>query len=105
MPRIELVEGVRLFNEKKFWHAHEAWETIWLESKSQFLQGLIQLAAAYHHVQRGNQRGAERLFGSALAKLREFPPDYCGIDRAAVEDAAKNPAHPYSELILLRSDD
>lgn len=105
MPRTELAEGVRLFNERKFWHAHEAWEAIWLESKSPFLQGLIQLAAAYHHVQRGNLRGAERLFDAALAKLREYPQGYFGIDRAAVEAAARDPAHPFSELVLQRGDD
>jgi predicted metal-dependent hydrolase len=98
-----LAEGVRLFNERRFWHAHEAWETIWLESKSPFLQGLIQLAAAWHHVQRGNARGAERLFAAALEKLSDFPAGHCGIDRAAVEKAAREPSHPYSELVLLRT--
>lgn len=84
--RASLVEGIALFNEEKFWHAHEAWERIWLaavgEEKS-FLQGLIQLAAAYHHVQRGTYSGGIRLFDAAREKLDGFPPGYGGVDRDA----------------------
>ena len=88
--------GLRHFNSREFWKAHEAWEELWLESESrlvEFLQGLIQLAAAYHHAQRGTLRGAVRLFDSALRKLEAFPPDYCDIDRSkAVEAAARHRA-------------
>ena len=83
--------GVSLFNAHRFWHAHEAWETIWLASENphkQFLQGLIQLAAAYHHVQRGTFRGGVRLFDAALKKLADFPDGYAGVGRAGVVEAA-----------------
>src|SRR5690349_19335468 len=79
-----LLRGVDLFNEQKFWHAHEAWEEHWLRASGEektFLQGLIQLAAAYHHVQRGTLRGAVRLFDAALAKLEAFADDYANVDR------------------------
>jgi predicted metal-dependent hydrolase len=85
-------EGVAHFNNREFWHAHESWETLWLEAESdveQFLQGLIQIAAAYHHVQRGTYRGAVRLFDAALRRLEPFPPLFCGVDRAAVEAASR----------------
>ena len=78
-------KGVALFNEREFWHAHEAWEEIWLKATGEekvFLQGLIQLAAAYHHVQRGTFRGGVRLFDAALRKLERFDDGYFGIDRA-----------------------
>ncbi|HEY0141895.1 MAG TPA: DUF309 domain-containing protein [Thermoanaerobaculia bacterium] len=84
--RSSLKEGVSLFNSSRFWHAHEAWERIWLLAggeEKQFLQGLIQLAAAYHHVQRGTYRGGVRLFDSALRRLAAFGPLHDGIDRAA----------------------
>jgi predicted metal-dependent hydrolase len=80
-----IAEGVALFNSAEFWHAHEAWEALWLTSQGEekrFLQGLIQLAAAYHHVKRGTLRGAVRLFEAAHAKLDPFPDDYLGVDRA-----------------------
>lgn len=84
-------EGVVLFNEGKFWHAHEAWERIWLQAEGEqkiYLQGLIQLAAAYHHAMRGTFRGGVRLFDAALLKLEGFPPAYGGVDRAEVVAAA-----------------
>jgi hypothetical protein len=49
----EFEYGVQLFNEQKFWHAHEAWENVWKrhhEDERLFFQGVIQFAAAYHHL-------------------------------------------------------
>lgn len=86
------VEGVRHFNAREFWEAHESWEAIWLVAQSeveQFLQGLIQVAAAYHHVKRGTYAGAIRLFEAGLRRLEPFPPDYCDLDRSAVVSAAR----------------
>jgi predicted metal-dependent hydrolase len=91
MPDTNLIRGITLFNDQEFWHAHEAWEELWLPARGEqktFLQGLIQLAAAYHHVQRGTFRGGVRLFDAALAKLAPFPAGYGGVDRAEVVDAA-----------------
>ena len=79
-----IAKGVELFNAQHFWHAHEAWEELWLHASGEdkiFLQGLIQLAAAYHHVQRGTYRGGVRLFDAALRKLERFADGHDGIDR------------------------
>jgi predicted metal-dependent hydrolase len=84
--------GLDHFNAAEFWDAHESWETIWLEAESdlhRFLQGLIQLAAAYHHVKRGTYPGGLRLFDAALEKLSAFPKRWCGIDRTSAEEAAR----------------
>lgn len=86
------LEGLDRFNGRRFWDAHESWETIWLAAESdmeQFLQGLIQLAAAYHHIQRGTLRGAPRLFDAALGRLAAFPDGFCGLDRASAEETAR----------------
>lgn len=86
-------DGVRLFNSCDFWHAHEEWEALWLEADDDdlvlFYQGLIQLAAAYHHVKRGTFPGAVRLFDAALQKLERFPPGFCGLDRENVVKSAQ----------------
>lgn len=90
----EFETGVRLFNDREFWHAHEAWEALWLEADDdglvQFYQGLIQLAAAYHHMQRGTFPGAVRLFEAALRRLEPFPAGYHDLDRSAAVSAALN---------------
>jgi predicted metal-dependent hydrolase len=94
--RSPLVAGIELFNAHRFWHAHEAWEQFWLPAtgdEKQFLQGLIQLAAAYHHVQRGTLRGAVRLFDAALRRLSAFPPGHQGIDRTEAVNVATQHRH------------
>ena len=84
-------KGVELFNSHHFWHAHEAWEERWLNATGDeklFLQGLIQLAAAYHHVQRSTYSGGIRLFDAALRKLERFENGRDGIDRSEAIAAA-----------------
>src|SRR5256885_12004434 len=118
--REHFLAGVRHFNAHEFWEAHEAWETIWLAAETdveQFLQGMIQLAAAYHHVKRGTHRGAARLFEAALRRLAAFPVRWSGIDRGAAEEAARRhrerivasaekvPPEEVPELVLLSSDE
>lgn len=65
-------EGAILFNSAEWFEAHEAWETIWLDSSGDekvFLQGLIQAAAALHLVRLNRLSGARRVFASSIAKL------------------------------------
>ena len=74
--------GVELFNSREFFLAHEVWEEIWMhesEPEKTFLQGLIQLAAAFHHYVRGNFEGAQSLLAAAAVKLQRFAPSHRGI--------------------------
>lgn len=90
------------FNSCRFWHAHEAWETIWLEergSSREFLRGLIQLSAAYHHIQQGTLRGAVRLFTAAMRRLAPYQPEHGGIPTAALLEAAGRDLERISEVI------
>src|SRR5258706_14434313 len=76
----EFAHGVRLFNSGKFWNSHEAWEQVWLrhaEDGRLFIQGLIQLAAAYHQlVVKKNYRGLVNNFDKAYEKLAVFQPEF-----------------------------
>ena len=74
--------GVALFNGVRYWHAHEAWETLWRAAPDEhrdFYQGLIQVAAGLLHLQRRNLRGARNKLAEGLAKLRPFEPAHHGI--------------------------
>jgi uncharacterized protein len=86
-----LAEGLRLYEAGEFFTAHEAWETVWLkapEPEKRFLQGLIQVTAAFHHFQRGNRLGAVLLLQAALRRLDRSPALFGGIAVATVcEDA------------------
>lgn len=69
-----IARGVSLFNAAHFFEAHEVWEEVWRPAdgeRRQTLQGLIQLASAYVHVQRGTFSGGVRLFDKAFGRLDE----------------------------------
>ena len=75
-------EGIGQFNRGQFFEAHETWEEIWLaaqEPERTFLQGMIQVAAAFHHYCRGNRVGAKSLLEAGLKKLNRFQPVHRGI--------------------------
>jgi uncharacterized protein len=77
-----LAEGLRLYDAGEFFAAHEAWESVWLlarEPEKTFLQGLIQVTAAFHHLQRDNLLGTARLLRAALGRLERFPAYFGGI--------------------------
>ena len=80
-------EGIRLFNEEYFFEAHEVLEEVWRQEHGEprlFLQGLIQVCAAYHHFQNGNLVGAITLLQRGADKMRHYPPRYLGIDAAGL---------------------
>jgi len=88
-----LARGAELFNRGLFWEAHEAWEELWLELEDEpklFVQGLIQLAAAYHKATVQMQAsGCVKLHRSALAKLTPAPRDFMGVQTEALLAAAR----------------
>ena len=79
-----LAQGVRLFNDGRFWEAHEAWEQLWrrrTEESRIFFQGIIQAAAGFHRiVEKPLLRGAVNNLDKASAKLAIFPPVFLGVD-------------------------
>jgi predicted metal-dependent hydrolase len=85
-------EGLAHFNSEKFFEAHEFWEEIWLveiEPEKTFLQGLIQVTAAFHHHQRGNPDGAQSLLTSGIVKLLRFPEDHHDLPIKSLRETAK----------------
>lgn len=85
--------GIAQFNSGEFWEAHESWELVWLpaaEPDKIFLQGIIQVSAAFHHFRRGNITGARALLRRGLAKLELFPAVYRGILLEDLRQTARN---------------
>jgi uncharacterized protein len=77
-----LADGLRLYDADEFFAAHEAWESVWLgarEPDKTFLQGLIQVTAAFYHLQRNNPLGTMLLLQAALRRLERYPARFGGI--------------------------
>ncbi len=79
------LDGIQLFNSRKFFECHEALEALWLKASGDekvFLQGIIQVAAAFHHFSRGNHAGAQSLLREGRNKLERFGNERRGLDLA-----------------------
>lgn len=79
--------GIECFNQRQFFTCHELLEEIWLEEPPEekpYYQGIIQVAAGFHHYLQGNLRGTASLVRAGAEKLRRFPPAYQGIDVAGL---------------------
>ena len=75
-------KGLDAFNSSHFYEAHEHWEEVWLitpNPEKLFLQGLIQVAAAFHHHFRANGAGCRNLLRAGLDKLDRFPQAHYGL--------------------------
>jgi predicted metal-dependent hydrolase len=74
---------VQLFNEEKFFEAHEELEILWRQEKGEardFYQGLIQIAAAFVHIQKDTPEGAQKLYQTASRYLKAYPPFYFSLN-------------------------
>ena len=68
--------AVALWNEELFFEVHEVLEAVWKTRAGdvrQALQGLIQIAVAYHHLGHGNLRGARTLLAEGRERLAAVP--------------------------------
>jgi predicted metal-dependent hydrolase len=77
-----LAEGLACYESARFFDAHEHWELVWLtlpEPEKSFLQALIQMTAAFHHLQSGNLTGAVSLLSRTARRLEACPAIFGGI--------------------------
>jgi predicted metal-dependent hydrolase len=85
-------KGLEAFNSAHFYDAHEHWEEVWLETPNpdkMFLQGLIQVAAAFHHYSRANLLGTRNLLQAGLLKLDRFPEVHGGLEIEPLREAVR----------------
>ncbi len=80
-----LAEGLQHYHAGEFFAAHESWESLWMvaqEPDKMFLQALILVTAAFHHLQHNNPRGTARLLQRALERLDSYPASFGSISVA-----------------------
>jgi predicted metal-dependent hydrolase len=92
-----LREGMNLFNQGRFFEAHENWEMLYQSAEindKPFLEGLIQLSAACRLIDDfGEIRGPVKLIYQALIRFENYQPTYLDVKVAdlavAMESWAK----------------
>jgi len=87
------IEGIRLFDAHDFWEAHEVLEHAWVETRpapiSDVYRSILQVGVAYYQIQKGNYRGALKMFLRAVQWLDPLPDVCQGLDLAQFKrDAA-----------------
>ena len=81
----EFKTGLDLFNRAHFFDAHEALEDVWRalprdRPLRRHLQGLVQLAVAFHHESTGNRVGARSVLERALRNLNGADSAFPDLD-------------------------
>jgi predicted metal-dependent hydrolase len=84
---IVLDRGLQLIREGAYFEAHEELEEDWRiapPDERDFLQGLVHVAVAWLHAERGNRNGCERQLEKAARRLDPYRPEHRGVDVDAV---------------------
>jgi threonine dehydratase len=111
VPADEFARGIALFNEGHFFEAHEVLEDVWRAAPAEekkFLQGLVQLAVAFHHHSTGNPVGMRSVMERGIKNLGGQADNFCGVElaplmrsltiwREAMENGKTLPALPRIE--------
>jgi len=112
VPADDFARGISLFNHGHFFEAHEVLEDVWRAAPAEekkFLQGLVQLAVAFHHHSTGNRVGMRSVMERGMRNLGGQAEGFCGIElaplmesltvwRAALENGQTLPPLPRIEL-------
>ena len=77
------VYALNLFNNQKWYEAHDAFEDIWNTldgDERQIIQGILQVSVSQFHLSKGNYNGATILLGEGLGRIKNRTNINLGID-------------------------
>ena len=82
----DLFVALDLFNNHKWYEAHDAFEEIWNSvdgDERQIIQGILQVSVSQFHLSKGNFNGATILLGEGLGRIKNRTKINLGIDLEA----------------------
>ena len=77
------LNALNLFNNQKWYEAHDAFENIWNTldgDERQIIQGIIQVSVSQFHLSKGNYNGATILLGEGYGRIKNRTNINLGID-------------------------
>jgi uncharacterized protein len=80
-------EARALFNDERYWECHEALEGVWRTMAGpgrSYVQGVILVAAAFVHHQKGEDDVALSILRRARPQLGSGSPDWLGVDERSL---------------------
>jgi predicted metal-dependent hydrolase len=81
------------FNHEEWYECHDLLEELWHETQGPcrpVLQGILQIAVAHLHLERGNLHGATVLLGEGIGRLSHVETDSLGLDILTFKTLAKD---------------
>ncbi len=93
--------SIELFNCGQFYAAHHALEDLWMNDKGaarDFYRAILQVAVAYYQIERGNYRGAVKMFLRVRQWLEPLPDVCRGINLAQLREDTEAAFARVSEL-------
>ncbi len=75
--------ALNLFNNQKWYEAHDAFEEIWNNldgDERQIIQGILQVSVSQFHLSKGNLNGATILLGEGLGRIKNRINTNLGLD-------------------------
>src|SRR5512135_573268 len=75
--------GLELFNEGRYFEAHEELEAAWREEQGavrRLYQGILEAGVTYLHITRGNYWGAVKVYKRSMRWLKDWPEHCRGVD-------------------------
>ena len=79
----ELKQGFVLFNQEKYYEAHEAFEIAWRKTQTpdrEFYRALLQISGGFFRLNQNRSKAAKKFFSHALKWLSLFPDEHLGVD-------------------------
>ena len=79
----DFFNALNLFNDQKWYEAHDAFEDIWNTldgDERQIIQGILQVAVSQFHLSKGNLNGATILLGEGIGRIKPRTNINLGID-------------------------
>jgi predicted metal-dependent hydrolase len=79
----EFYDALDQFNEGWYFESHETLEDLWMVTpmpERELFQGIIQMAAAFVHLVRGEQPGILKLLDASIDKLSRAEDGAFGVD-------------------------
>ena len=103
-----LQEAIDLFNNQKWYEAHDAFEDIWNDlvgDERQIVQGILQVSVSQFHLNKGNLNGAMILLGEGLGRIRNRVSEDLEIDLVSLCSSLESLLNKlHSEIPLNQSD-
>jgi len=94
-------EGLDYFNRGEYYRQHDLFEAQWVETEGpvrNLYRAILQVGVAYYQIERGNYRGALKMFQRSVQWLMNLPDTCQGVDVAQLR---RDSQVAYAELLRL----